>query len=121
MSEFLLDINLQQLPDEYFAGDWQVASRVLNNNDPASPLAQAGRLQLGPGGFRTQGAGPGAGHVGQWAVQRNALLSRPYLCFDLPAENTRALVARLRRSADGPRSQLHLYFASALEMQFDRV
>jgi hypothetical protein len=53
-------------------------------------------------------------------VQRDDILSRPYLRFDLPAEKTRALVTRLRRSPDGLRSQLHLYFASGMEMQLDR-
>jgi len=121
MSDLLLDINLQQLPDEYFAGYWEVASRVLNSNDPASPLARAVRLLLGPGHLETQDLGPEAPSTGQWAVQRDALLSRPYLRFDLPEESTRALVTRLRRSADGLRSQLHLYFASGMEMQLDRV
>ena len=51
MPDFLLDLNLQQLPDEYFAGSWRVASRVLNSIDPSSPLAQAGMLRLGPGGL----------------------------------------------------------------------
>ena len=46
MSDLLLDINLQQLPDDYFGGEWQVANRVLNRNDPHSPLALATRLVL---------------------------------------------------------------------------
>lgn len=48
-----------------------------------------------------------------------ATMNRPYLSFDLPNEATRALVTRLRRSADGLRSQLNLYFASGMEMQPD--
>lgn len=119
MPNFLLDLNLQQLPDECFAGSWRVASRVLNSIDPSSPLAQAGMLRLGPGGLETQAAGSGTGHAGQWAVQRDTVMNRPYLSFDLPAKNTRALVTRLRRSANGQHSQLHLYFASGMEMQLD--
>ena len=46
MSDLLLDINLQQLPDDYFSGEWQVDNRVLNRNDPGSPLALATRLLL---------------------------------------------------------------------------
>ena len=50
---------------------------------------------------------------------RDETMNRSYLSFDLPNEATRALVTRLRRSADGLRSQLNLYFASGMEMQPD--
>ena len=52
---------------------------------------------------------------------RDEILNRPNLSFELPEEATRALVMRLRRSADGLRSHLNLYFAPGLEMQFDRA
>jgi len=116
----LLDINLQQLPDEFFGGEWQVASRILNSNDPASPLAQATRLVLTPGQVEAQTAPPGASQTGRWAVTRDEILNRPYISFELPDEATRALVTRLRRSVDGLHSQLNLYFASGMEMQLDR-
>ncbi|MBF9140048.1 hypothetical protein [Hymenobacter properus] len=121
MSDLLLDINLQQLPDEYFGGEWQVANRVLNHNDPSSPLARAARLVLSPGQLETQPIPPGPSQTGQWAVMRDEILNRPYLSFELPNEATRALVTRLRRSADGLHSQLNLYFASGMEMQLDRA
>ncbi len=50
---------------------------------------------------------------------RDELLNRPYLRFELPTEEARALVTRLRRSADGLRSQLNLYFASGMELQLN--
>ncbi|WP_046242352.1 hypothetical protein [Hymenobacter terrenus] len=121
MSDLLLDINLQQLPDDYLGGEWQVASRVLNRNDPASPLAQATRVILKPGQVETQASGVGVGQTGNWEVMRDEILNRPYLSFNLPNEATRALVTRLRRSADGARSQLNLYFASGMEMQLNRA
>ncbi len=121
MSDLLLDINLQQLPDDYFGGEWQVANRVLNRNDPGSPLAQASRLVLKPGQIEALPPAPGVGQTGQWAIMRDEILNRPYLNFELPNEATRALVTRLRRSADGVRSQLNLYFASGMEMQLDRA
>ena len=34
MSDLLLDVNLQKMPDAYLAGSWRVASRVLNQTDP---------------------------------------------------------------------------------------
>ena len=120
MSDLLLDINLQQSPDDYFGGEWQVASRVLNRNDPGSPLALATHLLLTPGQLETQATPPDEGQTGQWAVTRDEILNRPYISFELPTEATRALVTRLRRSADGLRSQLDLYFASGMEMQLDR-
>jgi hypothetical protein len=120
MSDLLLDINLQQLPDDYFGGEWHVANRVLNRNDPGSPMAQATRLVLTPGQLETQATPSGPSHTGKWAVMRDDILNRPYLSFELPNEATRALVTRLRRSADGLRSQLNLYFASGMEMQLDR-
>lgn len=120
MSDLLLDVNLLQLPDDYFGGEWQVANRVLNRNDPDSPLAQATRLVLTPGRVETQTDAPGPNLTGRWAVMRDDIMNRPYLSFELPEEATRALVTRLRRSADGLRSQLNLYFASGMEMQLDR-
>ena len=121
MSDLLIDINLQQLPDDYFGGEWQVANRVLNSNDPTSPLAQATRLVLTPGQVETKTAQDGASQTGRWAVMRDEMLNRPYLNFELPNEATRALVTRLRRSADGLHSQLNLYFTSGMEMQLDRA
>lgn len=120
MSDLLLDVNLHQLPDDFFGGAWRVASRVLNRNHPESPLAQATGLVVTPGQVETRTAASGPSHKGQWAVTRDELLDRPYLSFDLPEEATRALVTRLRRSADGLRSQLSLYFASGMELQLDR-
>jgi hypothetical protein len=120
MSDLLLDINLQQLPDDYFGGEWQVANRVLNQSDPGSPLAQAARLVLAPGQLEAQPVPPGESQTGQWAVVRDEIMNRPYLSFELPDEAARALVTRLRRSADGLRSQLNLYFSSGMEMQLDR-
>lgn len=120
MSDFLLDINLQHLPDDYFGGEWQVANRVLNRNDPGSPLAQASQLVLTPGKVVARSTAPGPDHTGQWEVMRDEMLNRPYLNFDLPNEAARALVTRLRRSADGLQSQLNLYFSSGMEMQLNR-
>jgi hypothetical protein len=121
MSDLLIDINLQQLPDDYFSGAWQVANRVLNRNDPGSPLAQATRLVLKPGQLEAQSPPPGPSLTGNWTVMRDEIMNRPYLNFELPNEATRALVTRMRRSADGLRSQLNLYFASGMEMQLDRA
>ena len=121
MSDLLLDINLQQLPDDYFSGEWQVANRVLNRNDPGSPLALATRLLLDTDHLEAQSEDSGSTQTGQWAVMRDEVLNRPYLSFELPSEATRALVTRLRRSADGLQSQLNLYFASGMEMQLDRA
>lgn len=53
-------------------------------------------------------------------MQRDSLLSRPYLQMQLAREETRALVTRLRRSTDGAQSQLSLYFQSGMEMQLAR-
>ncbi len=121
MSDLLLDINLQQLPDEYFNGEWHVATRVLNRNDPGSAMAQATRFVLVAGQLEAQSSDEGLSQIGNWAVMRDELMNRPYLNFELPSEATRALVTRLRRSADGRTSQLNLYFASGMEMQLDRA
>ena len=114
MPDLLFDVNLQQLPDEYLQGTWRVASRVLNRANTESALAQAthlhlqhGHLQLNADGHEEEGA---------WRVQRDELLKRPYLELHLAQESTRALITRLRRSADGIRSQLSLYFLSGMEV-----
>ena len=94
---------------------------MLNRNDTGSPMAQATHLLLTPGQLTTQAAAPDVGQIGRWEVMRDEILNRPYLSFELPNEATRALVTRLRRSADGLRSQLNLYFASGMEMQLERA
>ncbi|GAA4041895.1 hypothetical protein GCM10022409_29890 [Hymenobacter glaciei] len=121
MSDLLLDINLQYSPDDYFDGEWQVANRVLNQNDPFSPLAQADEFVLAPGKLETRATATSPGQTGYWQVMRDEMLNRPYLNFELPNEATRALVTRLRRSADGLHSQLNLYFASGMELQLNRA
>ena len=121
MSDLLLDINLQHLTDDFFMGDWQVASRVLNRNQVGSSMAQASRLVLTPDGARTLAPAGAESQTGNWAVVRDELMNRPCLRFDFPDEETQALVTRLRRSIDGLRSQLNLYFASGMEIQLDRA
>ena len=118
MSDLLFDVNLQQVPDDYLAGAWRIAHRVLNRADPASALAQATNLELGNQQLVLEA--PSLTETGSWAVQRDELLNRPYLRLNFPTEEIRALVTRLRRTADGARSQLNLYFSSGLEMQLDR-
>ena len=95
MSELLFDINLQQLPDEYLAGEWHVADRVLNRTDPHSSLARAERFQLQPGQLKM--AVEGQEEHGRWRVQRDDVLRRPYLELEVAEEQTRALITRLRR------------------------
>ena len=115
MTDLLFDVNLQQLPDEFLMGCWQVAERVLNQTNSNSTLAQASQFCLESGHLQLQGGAQP--HEGQWSVQRDALLQRPYLEVQLAEERTRALITRLRRSADGLKSQLNLYFLSGMELQ----
>lgn len=118
MVETLFDINLQQLPDEYLNGEWRVSDRVLNSNDPGTTLAQATHFQLQPGIVQVQA--PTQQDGGRWTIERDTLLSRPYLQMQLSREETRALVTRLRRSTDGAHCQLSLYFQSGMELQLAR-
>ena len=76
---------------------------------------------LGPGQLETHAAPSSPAETGRWAVTRDELLNRPYLRFELPTEDTRVLVTRLCRSADGLRSQISLYFASGMELQLGRL
>ncbi|WP_149866999.1 hypothetical protein [Solirubrum puertoriconensis] len=113
MSDLLFDINLQQLPDEYLTGAWRVTDKVLNRTDPNSPLAQATCVHLQPNTLQLEGQQQ---LPGSWSVQRDEMLNRPYLEIEVAQEKTRALITRLRRSADGLSSQLNLYFLSGMEM-----
>lgn len=65
ISNLLLNINLQHSPDDYFGGEWQVANRVLNYNDPVSLLALASQLALMPGKLVTRNSMAGPDHTGQ--------------------------------------------------------
>lgn len=119
MFDLLLDVNLLQMPDAYLAGDWRVASRVLNQTDPDSTLAQASRLVLTDGQVQVQMPEAAQNTTGSWAVLRDELLSRPYLTLSLLADDTRALITRLRRSPNGEYSLLDLYFSSGMEMKLE--
>lgn len=118
MTDLLFDVNLQQLPDEFLAGEWRVADRVLNRTSPDSVLAQAERFYLRPDAVEVQAATQQ--DTGRWNVQRDALLNRPYLELSLMQEQTRALITRLRRSRSGEQSLLNLYFQSGMEIQLAR-
>ena len=61
-----------------------MADRVLNRNDPGSALAQATHLQLQPGLLHVEA--PTQQDNGQWTVERDSLLSRPYLQMQLARE-----------------------------------
>jgi hypothetical protein len=114
MSPSLLDINLQQVPDPYLSGTWRVVDRVLSHEDPTTALACATHLHLGSGTLRLDTATSET--TGHWRVERDALLSRPYLLLELAQEEVSALVTRLRHSADGQFRALVLYFQSGLEL-----
>ncbi|RZK19085.1 MAG: hypothetical protein EOO56_14890 [Hymenobacter sp.] len=114
MTHYLLDVNLQQVPDPYLHGTWRVVDRVLSHADPTDPLAQATFLHLHDGYLQLDT--PAAPATGQWSVERDGLLSRPYLQLQLATESVSALVTRLRRSADGAYRTLVLYFQSGLEL-----
>lgn len=114
MTQPLFDVNLQQIPDPYLHGTWRVVDRVLSQADPHTPLAQATYLHLREGFLQLDTlTAPTTGH---WAVERDELLSRPYLHLEVASETVRALVTRLRRSADGVYRTLVLYFQSGLEL-----
>lgn len=114
MAEALLDANLQHVPDPYLRGSWRVVDRTLSRSDPDAALAQATHLHLQDGYLRLDTAT--AQTAGQWSIERDALLSRPYLLLQLAHENVRALVTRLRHSTDGHYRALVLYFQSGLEL-----
>ena len=114
MHPSLLDVNLQQVPDPYLSGIWHVVDRNLSHADPATALAQATRVHLQAGYLQLDT--PTAETTGQWRIERDALLSRPYLLLQFAQEEVRALITRLRYSADGYHRALVLYFQSGLEL-----
>ncbi|MCI1186966.1 hypothetical protein MON38_06010 [Hymenobacter sp. DH14] len=52
MSNILVDLNLQHLPDTSFTGSWRVETRALNRAPAADPLAQATQVHLQADGLR---------------------------------------------------------------------
>ena len=114
MSDLLIDVNLQQVPDQYLTGTWRVTERFLSRASPDTALAQATQLHLEPGGLEVRT--PTRQAAGHWSVSRDALLSRPYLQLHTPEEETTALVTRLRRSSNGQHSALTLYFQTGMEL-----
>lgn len=116
MLPFLVDINLQHVPDPYLVGTWRVVERTLNHANPTDLLAQATCLHMQEGALRLDTPGAPAPTLGHWQIERDSLLSRPYLRLQLAHEQVTALVTRLRRSLDGEYRALALYFQSGLEL-----
>lgn len=114
MPDTLRDLNLQQVPDPYFVGSWRVMERILNRADPTSLLAQVTHVYLHEGELRLDA--PIASQAGRWQVERDNLLGRPYLSLEFAQGQIKALVTRLRRSANGKYQTLTLYFQSGLEL-----
>jgi hypothetical protein len=114
VTDLLLDVNLQQVPDVYLHGSWRVDGRVLSQASATTLLAQATHLQLRAGELLV--VMPTHRAAGHWSVNRDALLSRPYLTLHLPDGEATALITRLRRSVDGLRSTLTLYFHTGMEL-----
>ncbi len=130
----LYDLNLQQLDDLHVVGNWRVISRRVNPTD-GNALADADTLHLDPPPDRalvvnvpyaalTLAAPPGhkapnateQSQLGNWSLQRDPLLSRPYLKILLPDGETLALITRMRRSADGADCEMMLYFQTGTEI-----
>ena len=114
MSSILVDLHLQHVPDEAFTGSWRVETRTMNRATAAAPLAQATQVHLRADGLRVDA--PGHPIEGGWCVERDPLLSRPYLELMVAGEAVRALVTRLQRSLDGHYQTLVLYFQSGMEL-----
>lgn len=114
MSTLLVDLHLQHVPDDAFTGSWRVETRTMNRATAASPLAQATQVHLQADGLRVEA--PGFPLEGGWSVERDPLLSRPYLQLTVAGEAVRALVTRLQRSLDGHYQALALYFQSGMEL-----
>lgn len=110
----LVDVNLQQSLNLSLDGTWRVVDRVLNRVDPSSPLAQATQLHLLENHLQLDT--PALPATGNWRLERDGLLSRPYLLLQVAGENVRALITRLRHSLDGEYRALVLYFQSGLEL-----
>ncbi len=138
----LYDLNLQLLEDTHLVRNWRVITRHVNQADPLAPLVRAGKLRfeapdrlvLHPDVADTtapatssMAADESAGstpalatvHVGTWTLQRDPLLSRPYLDLLLANGATRALITRLRRSKEGDDCDMTLYFQTGMEVQLE--
>jgi hypothetical protein len=114
-SELLYDVNLQQLPAEYLQTTWRVVEQRAGSA-PETDWADATHLELGHQALLLQGKTiPSL--TGSWAIERSSLLGQPYLTLELPTSHTQALITRFRRSPDGRRRLLKLYFRSGLEME----
>lgn len=123
MDPTLYDINLRELEEGYLHGAWRVRSRVPGpTTDPDHSLMRATNVTLDftqtlrLEGTASSGDVSVTSTAGRWAMERDPLLSRPWLTLELPEGATRALVTRLRRSADGATRQLSLYTQAGLEL-----
>ncbi len=137
----LYDLNLQLLEDAHVVGNWHVTARRANQADLATQLIAAEKLrfeapdrllllhnpelvsitapdaQPPPAYAAASSIGPIPEEVGNWQLQRDPLLSRPYLSLQFSAGETRALITRMRRSRDGGDCEMILYFQTGMEVE----
>ncbi|GAA3921861.1 hypothetical protein [Hymenobacter algoricola] len=116
-SDLLYDVNLQQMPAEYLQARWRVEQQ-RSGATPETGWSDATDLELSSHALHLQGK-TFPSLTGSWTIERSSLLSQPYLALELPSSQTQALITRFRRSPDGKRRQLRLYFRSGLEIELN--
>ena len=145
----LYDLNLQLLENAHLVCSWRVVTCQVNQADPSAPLVQARKLRfeapdrlvlhpdeadhaedavsstdpllldnlIAPEAVSATVRVPL--HIGTWTLQRDPLLSRPYLDPSLTTGDTRALIMCLRRSKEGDDCDMTLYFQTGMEVQLE--
>lgn len=113
--DLFFDFNLQTLTAELLCVAWRVVG-MRSGNRPEPGWTDAEQVRLSPDGVHL--AMPNNTELaGTWAMERSSLVSQPYLVLELAHGTSYALITRMRRSHDGARRLLTLYFQSGLEIE----
>ncbi|AYA36726.1 hypothetical protein D3Y59_06445 [Hymenobacter oligotrophus] len=110
------DLNLQTLTPEPLCVGWRVVSR-RDGRRPEPGWAEAEQVLLSAEALHLATQSGGTQLAGTWSLERSSFLSQPYLVMQLAHGTSQALITRMRRSHDGARRLLTLYFQSGLEIE----
>jgi len=113
----MYNIPFSDINAKHIDGDWVVESRQLSTSDPAAVIARALRFIFDKDNFLL--LVPEA--QGNWALEVEESMKRPYLNINVLNNSWKALITRLFINTDTKDTRLNLYFDTGVELTLIKV
>lgn len=113
----MYNIPFSDINSNHISGNWIVESRQLSTSDPTKAIAHSikfifdsnNALRLVPE------------EKGNWALEIEEVMNRPYLIIKILNESWKALITRLFIKSDTKDTWLNLYFDTGMELTLVKV